>query len=103
MNELVAAALVVAALWSPRLFARLPDRIARPLVATTGSLALAYGGREFLRAVGGGYYCCSHAYYAAAGVLIALAGWVALCVTLDLGSGAVRPGTRAPDDAKRSP
>lgn len=85
MNELVAAALLVGAVWSPSLLDRYPKPLSRPVVATVGTLALAYGGREFLRGLGGGYYCCSQAYYASAGAVLVLAGWVALVPALGLG------------------
>lgn len=87
MNELHALLFLLAALLSLRLFDRYPDAVARPLVATAGTLALAYGGREVLRALGGGYYCCSHGYYATAGGALVLVGWVALLPAL----GVVEP------------
>lgn len=61
-----------------------PDRdlVARAAVATLGSGFVAYGLRQFLRAFGGGYYCCHHAYYAAVGLLVAGVGWLCLLVAL---------------------
>ncbi|WP_435064542.1 hypothetical protein [Halobaculum sp. EA56] len=99
MNELIAAALAVAALASPLALDRFPSPIARPLAATAGTLAVAYGGREVLRALGGGYYCCSHAYYALAGAVLVFLGWVALVPALGAGPGLAPRG----DDTKRSP
>lgn len=98
MNELHALLFLLAALLSLRLFDRYPDAIARPLVATTGTLSLAYGGREVLRALGGGYYCCSHGYYATAGVVLVLAGWVALLPAL----GVVAAPSPPSESAERS-
>jgi len=102
VNELVAAALLVGAVWSPRLLDRYPKPIVRPVVATVGTLALAYGGREFLRGLGGGYYCCSQGYYAFAGAVLVAAGWVALVPALGI---AERIGPRLfdGDDSKRRP
>lgn len=52
--------------------------IARAVVAVFGSALIAYGLREFLRAFGGSYYCCNHAYFATIGLLIAGVGWLGL-------------------------
>ncbi|SHG43748.1 hypothetical protein [Halobaculum gomorrense] len=109
MNELLAAALVVGAVRSPRLLARYPEPLARPLVAAVGTLALAYGGREFLRGFGGGYYCCSHLYYGLSGFVLVIAGWVAIVPALGVGPWVRRDdfdgaGARGDaDDSKRSP
>ena len=48
---------------------------------TLGSLVLAYGLREFLRASGGGYYCCRHSLYQSQGMVLTFIGWVILLVT----------------------
>lgn len=53
-------------------------QIARAAVAVLGSALVAYGLREFLRAFGGSYYCCNHAYFATIGLLIAGVGWLGL-------------------------
>ena len=106
MNELVAAALLVGAVWSPHLLARYPEPLSRPFVAAVGTLALAYGGREFLRGMGGGYYCCSHLYYGFAGFVLVIAGWVAIVPALGVGPRVRRDdfgGADGTDDAKRSP
>lgn len=87
MNELHAVLLLLAALLSPALIGRRPDIFGHAGAATAGTLSLAYGGREVLRALGGGYYCCSHGYYAAAGAVLVFAGWIALLPAV----GAVRP------------
>lgn len=58
--------------------------LASAAVAVVASAFVAYGLRQFLRAVGGGYYCCNHAYFAAVGLLIAGVGWLGLL-------GALRP------------
>ena len=50
--------------------------------ATVGSLFVAYGLREFLRAFGGGYYCCNHLRYGFVGTVTALVGWVFLLLAL---------------------
>lgn len=47
---------------------------------TIGSLFISYGLREFLRATGGGYYCCNHATYQGLGVLLTFFGWAILLV-----------------------
>lgn len=47
---------------------------------TVGSLFIGYGLREFLRATGGGYYCCNHAQYQGIGVVLIFLGWVILLV-----------------------
>jgi hypothetical protein len=44
-------------------------------LATLGSLLVGYGIREFLRATGGGYYCCNHLMYQFKGTIVALIGW----------------------------
>jgi len=48
--------------------------------ATTGSLFIGYGLREFLRATGGGYYCCNHAQYQGLGIVLTFIGWAVLIV-----------------------
>ncbi|MFC6787357.1 hypothetical protein ACFQFH_16230 [Halobaculum halobium] len=102
MNELLAAVLLVGAVTSPRLLARYPEPLSRPFVAAVGTLAVAYGGREFLRGFGGGYYCCSHLYYASAGFVLVIAGWFAIVPALGVAARA-RPDSLDGDDAKRSP
>lgn len=47
-------------------------------LGTLGSLCIAYGLRMFLRATGGGYYCCDHGMFQVIGTVIALVGWTAL-------------------------
>lgn len=47
---------------------------------TIGSLLIGYGLREFLRATGGGYYCCNHAQYQGFGITLTFLGWVVLLV-----------------------
>jgi len=47
---------------------------------TIGSLFIGYGLREFLRATGGGYYCCNHAQYQGLGVILTFFGWAVLLV-----------------------
>lgn len=47
----------------------------RAAIATLGSLLVAYGVRGFLRAVGGGYYCCNHLWHGSKGALVAFVGW----------------------------
>ncbi len=49
---------------------------------TAGSLFISYGLREFLRATGGGYYCCSHYIHQGQGILFALVGWAILFGTV---------------------
>ncbi|QFU84474.1 hypothetical protein GCU68_18265 (plasmid) [Natronorubrum aibiense] len=49
---------------------------------TLGSLFIAYGLREFLRASGGGYYCCRHSLYQTQGISLTFIGWVIILVTL---------------------
>jgi len=49
---------------------------------TLGSLFIAYGLREFLRASGGGYYCCRHSLYQSQGISLTFIGWVIFIVTL---------------------
>ncbi|MFB6353902.1 MAG: hypothetical protein ABEJ92_07420 [Halobacteriales archaeon] len=58
------------------------DLLVRAAIAALGSGFVAYGLREFLRAFGGGYYCCNHAYYAAVGLGIAGVGWVGVLLAL---------------------
>lgn len=48
---------------------------------TLGSLLVAYGLREFLRATGGGYYCCDPVVFRTYGVALVFAGWAVLVVT----------------------
>ena len=48
------------------------------VAATIGSLLIAYGLREFLRATGGGYYCCNHLWYQGQGAILTFAGWLIL-------------------------
>ena len=50
------------------------------IAGTIGSLFISYGLREFLRATGGGYYCCNHAQYQGFGIMLTLLGWVVLLV-----------------------
>lgn len=59
------------------------DLMVRGALAGLGSGTVAYGLRQFLRAVGGGYYCCNHAVFATVGLLVAAAGWVVLLVAID--------------------
>lgn len=47
-------------------------------VGTAGSLCISYGLREFLRATGGGYYCCSHYVHQSQGILLTFIGWLVL-------------------------
>lgn len=47
---------------------------------TAGSLCIGYGLREFLRATGGGYYCCHHWAYQIGGTVLILIGWLILLV-----------------------
>ncbi len=47
---------------------------------TLGSLLVGYGLRTFLRATGGGYYCCNHAQHQTVGVVVTFLGWVVLLV-----------------------
>ncbi|QLG29112.1 hypothetical protein HUG10_16940 [Halorarum halophilum] len=98
MNEFHAALLLLAALLSPALIGRRPDIFGHAGAATAGTLSLAYGGREVLRALGGGYYCCSHGYYAVAGGVLVFAGWIALLPTL----GIVEP-PRPPNESAERP
>lgn len=58
------------------------DLLVRAAMAALGSGLVAYGLREFLRAFGGGYYCCNHAYFAAVGLGIAGVGWVGVLLAL---------------------
>lgn len=43
-------------------------------VGTAGSLFISYGLREFLRATGGSYYCCSHFVYQSQGIIFSFVG-----------------------------
>jgi hypothetical protein len=61
------------------------DLLARAGVASASSALVAYGLREVLRAVGGGYYCCNHAYFATVGLAIAGLGWLGLLAALQAG------------------
>lgn len=45
------------------------------VAGTAGSLFIGYGLREFLRAAGGGYYCCNHAQYLGFGIVLIFIGW----------------------------
>lgn len=47
---------------------------------TVGSLFIAYGLREFLRASGGGYYCCNLAQHQGNGIVLTFIGWVFLII-----------------------
>ena len=58
------------------------DLLARSGLATASSAFVAYGLREVLRVWGGGYYCCSHAYYATVGLAITGLGWVGLLAVI---------------------
>ena len=49
-------------------------------VGTIGSLLIGYGLREFLRATGGGYYCCNHSQYQSMGIAVTFIGWAILIV-----------------------
>ncbi|QLG63780.1 hypothetical protein [Halorarum salinum] len=103
MNESLAALFLLAALLSPALVSRRPGVLGRAGAATAGTLALAYGGREVLRALGGGHYCCSHGYYAAAGVVLAFAGWIALLPALGVVEPPRPPGERGAPSATNRP
>lgn len=59
------------------------DLLVRGALAGLGSGTVAYGLRQFLRAVGGGYCCCNHAVLATVGLLVAAAGWAVLLVAID--------------------
>ncbi|WP_232686544.1 hypothetical protein [Halobacterium zhouii] len=50
--------------------------------AAAGSVFVAYGLREFLRATGGGYYCCNHLFYQVFGVVMTVLGWAILLVSV---------------------
>lgn len=51
-------------------------------VGTAGSLFISYGLREFLRATGGGYYCCSHYVHQSQGIILSFIGWLMLFVAM---------------------
>ncbi|WP_313691970.1 hypothetical protein [Halorarum halobium] len=87
MNGSLATLFLLASLLSPGVVGRRPDVVGRAGAATVGTVTIAYGGREVLRGLGGGYYCCSQGFYAAVGVVLVLAGWVALLPAL----GVVEP------------
>ena len=60
---------------APRLVGR---SLRYALPGTVGSLLIGYGLREFLRATGGGYYCCNHVYYQSMGAILTLLGWTVI-------------------------
>jgi hypothetical protein len=72
------AALFLALRW----FDAPPGLLQHAVGAAVGSAFLAYGLREFLRAAGGGYYCCNHLFYQMFGVLVAALGWMILLASL---------------------
>lgn len=95
MNGVLATLFLLASLLSPGLVGRRPDVLGHAGAATVGTLSLAYGGREVLRALGGGYYCCSHGFYAATGAVLVFTGWVALLPALGILEPPSPPSGRA--------
>ena len=75
---LAGAALPLALRW----FGVPQDLLQHGVGAAVGSVFVAYGLREFLRATGGGYYCCNHLFYQTLGVVMAALGWMILLASL---------------------
>ena len=76
-------ALGLLALWIAYHLDVLPDQLGLSVIATTiGTICIGYGVREYLRATGGGYYCCNHEMYQLLGILVTAVGWAVLLVGL---------------------
>ena len=83
LDELLGLAIASVALTATRRWrSRLDGVPARVVIATAGTLCIAYGVREFLRATDGGYYCCDHGFFQAIGIGLTAIGWAILLIGL---------------------